>query len=62
MIDKLDGLCKQYKGKHKLHITLLDYTNRTSMPFVSTTKKVNVDNDFVKELEGIGIEYLVGQQ
>ncbi len=60
MIDKLDGLCNQYKGKHKLHITLLDYTNRTSMPFVSTTKKVSVDNDFVSELEGMGLEYVVG--
>ena len=27
---------------------------------VSTTKKVNVDNDFVTALEGIGVEYEVG--
>ena len=60
MIDKLDGLFKQHKGKHRLHITLLDYTNRTSMPFVSTSKKVAVDNDFVKELDGMGVEYVVG--
>ena len=59
MIDQIDDLCKQYRGKHKLHITLLDMTNRTSMPFYSATKKVNVDNDFVQELEGIGVEYLV---
>ena len=60
MVDRLDGLCNQYKGKHKLHITLLDYQNRISMPFVSQSKSVNVDNDFVQELEGMGVEYVVG--
>lgn len=60
MIEKLDGLCQQYKGKQKLHITLMDFTNRTSMPFYSTSRKVKVDNDFVKELEGMGVDYLVG--
>ncbi|HHM20848.1 MAG TPA: DNA polymerase III subunit alpha, partial [Bacteroidetes bacterium] len=60
MVDRLDSLCKKHKGTHQLRITLLDYTNRTSMPFVSNSKKVKVDNDFVSELEGIGIEYVVG--
>ncbi len=60
MIDQLDDLCKQYRGKHKLHVTLLDRTNRISMPFYSASKQVNVDNDFVQELEGLGVEYVVG--
>ena len=60
MIDQLDDLCKQYRGKHKLQVTLIDHTNRTSMPFYSASKQVNVDNDFVQELEGLGVEYEVG--
>ena len=60
MLDRLETLCKQRKGQHQLRITLIDYTNKTSVPFISASKKVNVDNDFVQELEGMGVEYVVG--
>ena len=60
MIDELDMLCKKHKGKHKLHITILDYTNKISMPFYSQSRKVNVGNDLVEELERMGVECKVG--
>ncbi len=60
MLDKLEDLFKKHKGQHQLRITLMDYTNRTSLPFVSGSQKVNVDNDLVSELAGLGVEYLVG--
>ena len=60
LLDRLETLCKTHKGQHQLRITLMDYTNRTSLPFISKSKKVNVDNDFVQELEGMGVEYVVG--
>jgi DNA polymerase III subunit alpha len=60
LLDRLETLCKQHKGQHQLRITLIDYTNKHSLPFISASKKVNVDNDFVQELDGMGVEYVVG--
>lgn len=60
MIESLDALCKQHKGKHKLNITILDYTNKISMPFYSASRKVNVGNELVEELEKLGVECKVG--
>jgi DNA polymerase-3 subunit alpha len=60
MLDKLEALLKKHKGQHQLRITLMDFTNRTSLPFVSGSQKVNVDNDLVSELAGLGVEYVVG--
>ncbi len=60
MLDQLETLLKKHKGQHQLRITLLNYANKTSLPFVSASRKVNVDNELVKELEGMGVEYAVG--
>jgi hypothetical protein len=60
LIDKLEALCKEHKGQQQLKMTLLDFTNKTSLNFNSKTKKVNVSNDLVKEIEGLGLECGVG--
>ncbi|MCB0520659.1 MAG: DNA polymerase III subunit alpha [Lewinellaceae bacterium] len=60
ILDKLDDLFKKHKGQHQLRITLMDYTNRTSLPFVSGSKKVNVDNDLVSGIAELGVDYVVG--
>ena len=60
MIEQLDSLCKQHKGKHQLRITLMDFHNKISMPFYSQNRKVNVGNELVEALEGLGVECVVG--
>ncbi|MBI1228252.1 MAG: DNA polymerase III subunit alpha [Bacteroidetes bacterium] len=60
LIDQLETLCKQHKGQQQLKMTLLDYQNKTSLNFNSKAKKVKVDNDFVSELKGLGVECVVG--
>ncbi len=59
LIDEIDLLCKNSKGKHKLKMVFLDRTNKTSLKTVSSGCKVNADNDFVAELDRMGIGYRV---
>ncbi len=59
LIDEIDLLCKNNKGKHKLKMVFLDRTNKTSLKTVSSGCKVNADNDFVAELDRMGIGYRV---
>ncbi len=60
MLNRLEKIFKQHKGAHQLRITLINFENKTSLPFISTSKKVNVDNDLVQELHDLGVEYAVG--
>lgn len=57
LIEKIENLCKTFKGKHELRVELLDYQHRDKLPLVSPNKKVNVDNAFLLELEKLGIEF-----
>ena len=60
LIDKLDALCKQHKGSQQLKVTLLDFENKTSLNFLSKSRKVNVGNEFVSAVKGLGVECGVG--
>ncbi len=59
MIDKIDTLCKQHKGKHRLKMVLLDRTNRLKVNMISKERKVDATNGLVKELEKIGVKYSI---
>lgn len=56
-IEHLDKLCKQYKGKHRLRMELLDSTNRLKLEMFSKDRKVLANNEFVAELVKMGVEY-----
>lgn len=56
-IEHLDKLCKQYKGKHRLRMELLDSTNRLKLEMFAKDRKVLANNDFVAELVKMGVEY-----
>ena len=55
MLNKMDDVLKKYKGKQQLRVAFLDYTNRESLTFHSTKRKVRVDTYLVDELEGLGL-------
>ncbi|GJM33665.1 MAG: DNA-directed DNA polymerase [Saprospiraceae bacterium] len=59
MIDQIEALCNAHKGKHRLRMELLDKKHRLKLQMVAKTQKVNADNEFVAELEKIGVEYLL---
>ncbi len=59
MIDQIEALCNAHKGKHRLRMELLDKKHRLKLKMVAKTQMVNADNDFVAELERMGVEYLL---
>jgi DNA polymerase III subunit alpha len=56
LIERIDKLCVAHKGKHTLRMELIDFTNKEKMAFVSQARKVNVDNDFIAAMTGMGVE------
>jgi DNA polymerase-3 subunit alpha len=56
MLNEIDRLCKERKGKHQLKVKLVDRTNLQSVGFSSLARKVNADSDFLMEMEKLGIE------
>ncbi len=59
LIDGIETLCEEHKGKHALKITLLDLKNKTKMRLKSPDKKVNADSDFIKKLDEMGLVHQV---
>ena len=59
LIAQIDLLCKKHKGKHRLRMELLDYTNKISLKMLSKETKVKVDNEFIEELAKLNLEYKV---
>jgi DNA polymerase-3 subunit alpha len=57
LIDQIESLCKAHKGKHDLKMELIDYQNKERLFFTSLAKKVQVNNDFLLEIEKLGVEY-----
>lgn len=56
LLNEIDRLCKERKGKHALKMRLLDKTNLQSLAFSSTGRKVNADSEFLGEMEKLGLE------
>ncbi len=56
LINRLDSLCKQHKGSQQLKFALLDYGSMTSLNLSSKSRKVNVGNEFVAAVKGLGVE------
>lgn len=57
LIDHIDALCKNRKGKHKLKMTLVDNQNQLSLNLIANGQKVNADSEFIEELERLGVSY-----
>ncbi|MCB0706539.1 MAG: DNA polymerase III subunit alpha [Saprospiraceae bacterium] len=57
LINDLESLCKNHKGKHRMKFRLVDRKNRTSLTYYAKAKKVNADGDFVEQLEKMNITY-----
>ena len=55
LINKIEKLCSQHKGKHTLKMELIDHQNREKMAFLAKKKKVQVGNEFLSEIEMLGI-------
>jgi len=57
LLNDLDKVCKDRKGKHPLKMMVLEQDSKTSLSFKSTSRKVRVDNDFIAEMKRLGVNY-----
>jgi len=59
MMDQLETLCEEYKGKHELKLEMLDMEARDKLMFRMPNHKITADNDFIKEVQKLGLLYSV---
>ena len=57
MINTLDRLCKNSKGKHRLKLEFIDINQKIKLKTISQKHKVNADNDFVEAISKLGVKY-----
>lgn len=58
-IDELDVLCQMHQGQHRLRMEIIDRNDKLKVAMVSKERGVNANNDFIKELERLGVRYLL---
>lgn len=59
LLDQFEGMCKSRKGKHSLGITVYDPESKTILRTSSRKFQLQVDNDLLEELDGVGLSYRV---
>ncbi|MCB9284906.1 MAG: DNA polymerase III subunit alpha [Lewinellaceae bacterium] len=57
MIEAVDAICDRHKGQHKLKVVVVDHTHKLTLPLVSRKRKVHADNEFIVEVERLGLGY-----
>jgi DNA polymerase III subunit alpha len=62
LLDGLEACCKAAKGPHSLGLTVYDPESKTILRTSSRKFKVQVDNDFLQNLDEQGISYRVVTQ
>ena len=55
LIERIEKICNAHRGKHTLRMELLDYDQK-KLSFTSTSRTVQVDNDFITAMTGLGVE------
>ncbi len=56
LIERIEKICNAHRGKHTLRMELLDYDQKDKWAFTSTARKVQVDNEFISAMTGLGVE------
>lgn len=62
LIQDLELLCQNHKGKHDLKLMLVDGEHDYNLSFKSKKKKVRADNEFVSQVERLGIRYRLNKR
>lgn len=57
VIQELDHLCAQHEGTHRLRMEIIDPVQRLKVPMIARERKVHADNDFIRELDRLGLDY-----
>ena len=59
LVESLDVLCARRAGEHQLQLIVIDRKNRLKLPMAPKVRRVQADDDFVAEVERLGLEYKV---
>jgi DNA polymerase-3 subunit alpha len=59
LVESLDVLCARRAGEHQLRLIVIDRKNRLKLPMAPKVRRVQADDDFVAEVERLGLEYKV---
>lgn len=57
LLDSLDRICDQHKGRHKLRLQVYDREDDFILGLVSKTNKVNAASGLIEDLDALGIKY-----
>ncbi len=53
----LETTCAAHKGRHQLKVVVYDEEHEVKLQFLSGKKRIQVDSQFVKEIEKLGLPY-----
>lgn len=59
MINQIDQLCQEHKGRHRLKMVLLDQTHRVKLSLIAKERKINAGNELIAALDKLGLDYKV---
>ncbi|MDQ3016071.1 MAG: DNA polymerase III subunit alpha [Bacteroidota bacterium] len=57
LVDSLDKICEQHKGRHKLKLQVYDREDDFILGLVSKSNKVNAASAFIENLDALGVKY-----
>ena len=57
LLDSLDKICVQHKGRHKLRLQVYDREDDFILGLISKSNKVNAAGTFIEDLDALGVKY-----
>ena len=57
LLDSLDRICEQHKGKHKLRLQVYDRDDDFILGLISKSNRVKAASALIEDLEALGIKY-----
>jgi DNA polymerase-3 subunit alpha len=61
LLGELETLCRTRKGPHKLKVEVIDVMDRHKVHMISKGIQVNADQDFIDEVQRIGLDYVLSK-
>ncbi len=57
LLDSLDKICDQHKGRHKLKLQVYDLEDDFILGLISKSNKVNAASGLIEDLDALGVKY-----
>ncbi len=57
LLQELESICEENQGEHKFKMKVVDTENKIELDLISKNRFVNASNQFVRQVEGLGLPY-----